>query len=225
MTIQDTYKWGALHTDANNVINWLQEQGYLHGERQQIVDALQESRVDFEFDDDWNDGSLYQDDDQQTPLVLLGQFGGYPGETLDEANSEAAAEWAQDRDYIYSYSTWFGGCRTVNLYLNMDEATLEEAEEAIELAEGFREYPVLDEDLWSQKQSEAWDEMIDEQVASTENDKDIEFTDDQKDDIREQANEFYGYWEEGYFEADTWDGIIDKVLNNDVQLHQEDKLF
>lgn len=229
MALVDTYKWGSLYVDAVNVESWLEDQGELDkGVRKDVLELLKESNVDFQFDEDWNDGSMYRVDGQETPLVLLGTFGGYPGEPLDEANSQAAKEWAEDRDYIYCFSSWFGGCEMVSLYLNMDDCTLEEAEEAIELVEGYSEYPVLDEDLWSELQYKAWDEMLDEMTADSENERDIEFTESQREYIREAASNFYGYWDEAYFPETEWEQIIAEALDTEgvtVQLHQSEQLF
>ncbi len=222
MTIHDTYEYGSLYVDADLTISNLEDSDLLEGVRGEVVEALRESGATFEFDDDWSYGSMYWVDGQETPLVLIGWFGGYPGEALDEANLRAAKEWAADRDYIYSFSSWFGGCESVRLYLNFDDCTLEEAEEAIELAEEYMDYPVLDEDLYSQIEWERWEDMIEDLIVQAEADED--FTEDQKDQIRDLASEFQGYWEEGYFGTEEWNEIIEKVRTGDVQLHQETTL-
>lgn len=230
MTIQDTYKFGSLYVDADMTLECLAQDGYLNaGDRIHVVNALRESSVDFTFDDDWAHGSMYRDDDQETPLVLIGTFGGYPGESIDEANLRAAKEWAEDRDYIYSFSSWFGGCEMVSLYLNFDDCTLGEAEEAIELVEWYREYPVLDESLWSEIQWERWEEMIGEMLDQARIDCEAEWnhvlTEDEEEQIAEMAQEKYGYWEEGYFAEDEWNEIVLKVVNREVQQHQETELW
>lgn len=229
MTLHNTYKYGSLYVDAALTLENLKDEEKIGEVRAEIVELLKNSDADFTFDDDWAHGSMYSVDGQDTPLVLIGTFGGYPGESMDEANAEAAKEWSADRYYIYSFSSWFGGCEIVSLYLNWDECTLDEATEAVELAEGFREYPVLDEDLWSTKQFEVWESMIDEMVVDSENEHDIVFTEEQRAYIYETAAEKYGYWEEGYFDQDEWDTIIEEVMAAEpgtvVQLHQSEKLF
>lgn len=230
MTIQDTYKFGSLYVDAVMTLERLEDRDALSvGDRAEIVNALKESTVDFTFDEDWEHGCMYSVDGQETPLVLIGTFGGYPGESIDEANLRAAKEWAEDRDYIYSFSSWFGGCEMVTLYLNFDDCTLEEAEEAIELVEWYREYPVLDEGLWSEIQWERWEEMIGEMLDQARIDCEAEWnhelTEDEEEQIRELAQEKYGYWEEGYFAEDEWNKIVLAVVNREVQQHQETQLW
>lgn len=224
MTIQDTYKYGSLYVDANITIEFLDDRDMLTDERGAVLELFQESGVDFEFDDEWSYGKRYEDGGQ-LPLVQLGWFGGYPGEALDDANAQAALEWAEDREYIVAYSSWFGGCQSVQLLFDPTNSSLSDAEEAVELAEGFAEYPVLDEDLWSQLEMERFSKMLDEMIVGTENDRDIVFTEDQRRDLEESAQNYYGYWEEGYFPEDKWDEIVAEALGDDRQLHQETKLF
>lgn len=228
MTFQDTYKYGQLYVDAAGTIARLDEeqrafkdgenfQEIFPGETREYLRAFEDSAVEFEFDEDYPHGSLYRDDSQTVPLILLGRFGGYPEDSIDRANAEAAKEWAIARSHVYSFSTWFGGCETVNLYFVIDESTeLEEVTEAIEMVEGFREYPVLDESLWSQYESEAWEETISEMISDLDHERaneDLpELTEDQKNELREHAGQFYGYWEEGYFAQEEWDEIVEEVL-------------
>lgn len=230
MSFQDTHKWGSLYVDAQMTLINLDDWGYLDkGERREGFKALEDTRHEFSFDGDYPHGCMYTDDKQETPLVLINWFGGYPGDSIDDANAQAAEEWASERNHIYSFDNWFGGCKSVGLYIDMDVATLEEVEEAIEFIEGFLDYPVLDEDLWSELGLKRWDEMIDEMINDTQREKDIEFSDAQIFAIRELASEMYGYWEEDYFPSDEWDSIIEEVLAVEpgtvVQLHQADKLF
>lgn len=228
MAIVDTYKWGSLYVDADGTIEYLRDGGVLTGDREEVLAELQDFPHDLHFDEDWPHGAFY-DEGQDTPLVQLGWFGGYPGEALHDANAQAALEWAEGRYYIVAYSSWFGGCQSVQLMLNWDNVTLEELEEVLEMIDGFREYPVLDEDLYSQIESERWVEMIDDMVVSEENEREIVFTEDQKQEIIELTGEYYGYWEEGYFPADEWDRIIEEILAEEPgtvkQLHQKETLF
>lgn len=224
MTFQDTYKYGQLYVDASNVIEWLDDQDKLTDELGEVLEVFKDSFVDFTFDEDWNHGSFYDDKDQM-PLVLLDWFGGYPGDSMDEANARAAKEWASDKSYIMAYSSYFGGCESVQLYFDPTNATLEQAQEAVDLVEGYKQYPVLDENLWSQLESERWVEMIEEMISDEERKRDTEFDKATKEYLYSEAQEYYGYWEEGYFEQDKWDDIVNKWFTGDVQLHQEDKLF
>lgn len=66
--------------------------------------------------------------------------------------------------------------------------------------------------------------MISEMITDTERERDVEISEDQRDQIRELTGEFFGYWEEGYFPQAEWDEIVDKVLNGEVQLHQDTEL-
>ena len=226
MTIQDTYKYGSLYVDANNTIEFLDDQGLLTDSVGEILEQFQESGIDFEFDDEWHHGKRY-DDEKQLPLIQLGWFGGYPGDALDDANAHAALDWAEGREHIVAYTRWFGGCQSVQLYFDPTNATLEDAIEAVELAEGFAEYPVLDEDLYSEISSQRFDDMVEEMVNELEREHgllDVE----SRELLYEHAREYYGYWEEGYFEEEEWERIVTKVLDTEgveTQLHQETKLW
>ena len=233
MSIQDTWKFGQIYVDATLAIDILEDRGALTDAQREMLGVFRESRYDFHFDADWHgmatDYGMYSDP-EQLPLILLGTFGGYPGESLDDANAEAAKEWAEDREYIYSYSTWFGGCEMVSLYFDLSAATadLGAAEESVELAEGFAEYPCLDEDLWGEKSMKVWDDMIDEMIDQAKIDCEMEWdhelTEDECDLIRAEAGEFSGHWDEGYFPEDEWNKIILSVVNGEVQLKQRDVL-
>lgn len=227
MTIQDTYKYGSLYVDAALTIDRLEDEGAFYGESREALRAFEESSADFTFDPDYTGaipGGIY--DGEQLPLVLIGSFGGYPGESLDRANADAAKEWASEREDVMAFSSWFGGCEMVSLWYDLSSFTAgpESAQEAVELAEGFMEYPVLDEDLLGQYEMEAMEALIGESITDTEVDREVTFTDAQRDKIYELAMDHFGYWEEGYFPQDTWDEIVDTVLNGEVQLHQDDEL-
>lgn len=231
MTFKDTYKYGLLYVDAAGTIARLdEEQRAFHdgedcfgevfpGETREHLRAFEESAVEFEFDEDYPHGSMYRNDDQRVPLILLGHFGGYPGESIDRANADAAKAWAHDRSLVYSFSSMFGGCEMVSLYFVIDEATEEdEVTEAIEMVAEFREYPILNEDLWSQYENEVWQDLIDEMIsdydeARSEIRPDVpELTEDQKHKLRESADEFMGHWDEGYFDQEEWDKIVKEVI-------------
>ena len=229
MSLIDTHKYGQLYVDASMTITNLEDSGRLSEERRDMLRTFEESGADFTFDPDWSStvyGYEYMGDPEQLPLILVGSFGGYPGEAIDRANADAAREWAAERDYILVTVTRFGGCDTVSLWFDLSSsaATSDGAQEAVELAEWFREYPVLDEDLWSRYQSEEWERMIVEMITDAENDREESFTDDQREQIIELADEFRGYWDEGYFDSGEWETIVGKVLSGDVQLHQDDAL-
>lgn len=226
MTIQDTYKYGSLYVDANNTIEFLDDQGLLTDRVGEILEQFQESGVDFEFDDEWQHGKRY-DDEQQLPLVQIGWFGGYPGEAMDDANAQAALEWAEDREHIVAYRMSFGGCQSVQLLFDPTNATLEDAVEAVELAEGFAEYPVLDESLYSEISSQRFSGMLEEMIWELEREHGL-LDEETRELLHEHASEYYGYWEEGYFGNDEWESIVSEVLDTEgveTQLHQETKLF
>lgn len=227
MTMQDTWKYGSLYVDAALTIDRLEDGSAFTEDQREALCAFEESGADFSFDPDYHGlhtGGFYGGD--QLPLVLIGTFGGYPGESMDLANAAAAKEWASDRDDVMAYSSWFGGCEMVSLWYDLSSITAsrESAQEAVDLAEGFREYPVLDEDLWSRYQSDEWDGMVGEMIVDTEREREVEISEDQRDQIRELAQEWFGYWEEGYFPEDKWNEIIDQVLTGEVQLHQDVEL-
>lgn len=227
MTIHDTYRNGSLYVDANNMVDFLEDRGLLTDRVGEILEQFQESVADFEFDDEWPHGMRYVDE-KQLPLVQIGWFGGYPGDAIDDANAQAALEWAEGREYIVAYSSWFGGCQHVQLLFDPTNSSLSDAEEAVELAEEFAEYPVLDEDLYSEMSTQRWDEMVDEMTVDTENERDIVFTEDQRVFIYEATQNFYGYWDEGYFAEEEWEKIVAEALDTkgvSVQLHQETKLW
>ena len=225
MTMQDTYKWGSIYVDASLTIDRLEDEGAFSGESREALRAFEESDPDYT-----GVGSgygFYGAEDGQLPLVLIGMFGGYPGEALDEANLRAAKEWAEGRDNILTFSSWFGGCEMVSLWFDLSSSVddlADAAQEAVDLAEGFRDYPVLDEELYCQIERENWDDMIQEMIKDAEDDHG-ELSMDHVAKIWELAGEFYGYWGEGHFDQDEWDKIIDKVLTGEVQLHQDDKLI
>ena len=232
MTMKDTYKWGNLYVDANLMISNLEEGnenlGQFTEEQRDALRAFEESGAEFCFDSEWPYGGLYRDNDQ-LPLVYLESFGGYPGGALDESNFEAAMEWAEDRDDIYTERTRFGGCDSVTLWYDLSAGTPDGAQEAVELIEEFKDYPVLDESLWSEKQFAAWVETVEESLGDTvrfrDNNDLPELTEEQLDQIRTEAEEYYGHWEEGYFDSEIWDGIVDKVVDGEVQLKQDVALF
>lgn len=226
MTIQDTYKYGSLYVDADNTVEFLDDQGLLTDRVGEVLEQFQESGIDFEFDDVWPHGKWY-DDGSQLPLIQIGWFGGYPGEALDDANAQAALEWAEGREHIVAFSSWFGGCQSVQLYFDPTNATLEEAEEAVELAEGFADYPILDEDLYTEFSSQRFGDMVGEMVNALEREHGV-LDVGSKELLYELASEYYGYWEEGYFGNEEWESIVAEVLDTEgveTQLHQEISLF
>ena len=225
----DTFKYGEKYIDAAATLDEIKN----HRETsvpQEARDALavfEDSGAEFSFDPDYNYGTGIYDDPEQLPLVLIGTFGGYPGDSIDRANSRAAEEWAEDRGTVMAHAVWFGGCKMIELWYDLSNsmASAEDAQEAVDLAEGFMDYPVLDDDLWSELQMEDWIKMIDETIHDSEIDLDIDFTDEQKEQLREFAGEFMGYWDEGYFAEDEWNTIVEKVRTGDVQQHQDTKLI
>ena len=111
--------------------------------------------------------------------------------------------------------------------------SIEEMPEQIQLYFQDMEQPTeeKDEEMITGKFRKVLDKIpeIDEMINDTQREKDIEFTEEQVDAIRELASEVYGYWEEGYFPDDEWGQIIEEVLAVEegtvVQLHQAEKLF
>lgn len=90
----------------------------------------------------------------------------------------------------------------------------------------IRDYPVLDEQLWSELEMEVNTEAMKQAIEWEEHQREIEFSDDQKDKISELYwEDYYGYHEAGYIEDEKFQPIVDDVLSGDYQRHQETKLW
>lgn len=226
MTFQDTYKFGQVVVASDSVMAYLEDREDLSDEVKEILEIFDESPIEFTFDDDWDTGCMYRVDGLEVPLILLETFGGYPGEPIDVANAQAAKEWASERSHIYAFTSTFAGCEMVELYFDATSATTWDAEEAIELIDSYRGYPVLDEDLWSEIEGEFNDEAMKNVLEWEEQEREIKFTDDQRNLITELYwNEWEGYYEAGYVQEDKLQEIIDDVLSGNIQEHQETKLW
>lgn len=221
--LTDTFRYGQLWVDATGTIELLRDRGLLSPAQDEFLDILRETHVELEFDSDWNgfgrEYGIYSDE-KQLPLVTLGSFGGYPGGSLNDANREAAEKWAQQQGpHIYTHTDWFGGCpmSTLSLDLSAEGLTEDHVREAVALIEGFADYPVLDDELYSLKRMLAWDEMIDEMIADVNRERENTdydpLTDAQVEHLKREAREHEGSWDEGYFPEDRWNELLCAVLD------------
>ena len=90
----------------------------------------------------------------------------------------------------------------------------------------LRDYPVLDEDLWSELEWEVNERAMTDALEWEERQRDIEISDEQKSKIAELYWEQWGgYHEAGYIEDEKFQPIVDAVLSGEYQQHQEMKLW
>ena len=90
----------------------------------------------------------------------------------------------------------------------------------------LQDYPVLDEQLWSELEGEVNERAMTDALEWEERQRDIEISDDQKSKITELYWERWsGYHEAGYIEDEKFQPIVDAVLSGEYQLHQETELW
>ena len=95
-----------------------------------------------------------------------------------------------------------------------------------DLVTGLQDYPVLDEQLWSELEWEVNDRAMTDALEWEERQRDIEISDDEKLKITELYwEQWSGYHEAGYIGDDEFQPIVDAVLSGDYQRHQETKLW
>ena len=90
----------------------------------------------------------------------------------------------------------------------------------------LQDYPVLDEQLWSELECEVNESAMTDALEWEERQRDIEISDEQKSKIAELYWERWsGYHEAGYIDDEEFQPIVDAVLSGEYQLHQETKLW
>ena len=90
----------------------------------------------------------------------------------------------------------------------------------------LQDYPVLDEQLWSELEWEVSERAMTDAMEWEERQREIEISDDQKAKISELYWEQWGgYHEAGYIEDEKFQPIVDAVLSGEYQRHQETKLW
>lgn len=95
-----------------------------------------------------------------------------------------------------------------------------------ELVRRIEDYPVLDEELWSELEWEVNERAMTDALEWEERQRDIEISDDEKAKISELYWERWnGYHEAGYVDDDEFQPIVDAVLAGEYQLHQEITLY
>lgn len=148
---------------------------------------------------------------------------------IDQANYRAALEFLEPYGAEaatvghWTYSTF--ECIKVPMLTEDDEITAA-AVALWDLDMGLRDYPVLDENLWSELEMEVNTEAMKQAIEWEERQREIEFSDDQKAKISELYwEDFYGYHEAGYIEDEKFQPIVDAVLSGEYQQHQETKLW
>ena len=148
---------------------------------------------------------------------------------IDQANyrvaleelSEVGAEAATVGHWTYSQFE----CIKVPM-LTEDGAITAAAVALWDLVTGLQDYPVLDEQLWSELEWEVNERAMTDALEWEEHQRDIEISDDQKSKITELYwKRWGGYHEAGYIGDDEFQPIVDAVLSGDYQRHQETKLW
>lgn len=90
----------------------------------------------------------------------------------------------------------------------------------------LQDYPVLDEQLWSELEWEVNERAMTDALEWEERQRDIEISDDEKSKITELYWERWsGYHEAGYIDESEFQPIVDAVLSGEYQRHQETKLW
>ena len=90
----------------------------------------------------------------------------------------------------------------------------------------LQDYPMLDEQLWSELEWEVNDRAMTDALEWEERQRDIEISDDEKLKIAELYwGQWGGYHESGYIEDEKFQPIVDAVLSGEYQRHQETQLW
>ena len=95
-----------------------------------------------------------------------------------------------------------------------------------DLVTGLQDYPVLDEQLWSELEWEVNERAMTDALEWEERQRDIEISDDEKSKITVLYwEQWSGYHEAGYIDESEFQPIVDAVLSGEYQLHQETTLW
>ena len=148
---------------------------------------------------------------------------------IDQANYRAALEllepYGAEAATVghWTYSTF--ECIKVPMLTEDGEITAG-AVALWDLVQGLQDYPVLDEQLWSELEWEVNERAMTDALEWEERQRDIEISDDEKSKITELYWERWsGYHETGYIDESEFQPIVDAVLSGEYQLHQETQLW
>lgn len=148
---------------------------------------------------------------------------------IDQANYRTALEllepYGAEAATVghWTYSTF--ECIKVPM-LTEDGAITAAAVALWELVTRLQDYPVLDEQLWSELEWEVNERAMTDALEWEERQREIEFSDEQKSKIAELYwEQWSGYHEAGYIDDEEFQPIVDAVLSGNIQEHQETKLW
>lgn len=123
----------------------------------------------------------------------------------------------------WTYSTF--ECIKVPV-LNSKGNVTSAAVELWNLVQNLRDYPLINDETHSELEMEVNNEAMKQAIEWEEHQREIEFSDWQKQKIEEiYWEDYYGYHEAGYIEDEKFQGVVDDVLSGNVQEHQEVSLF
>lgn len=123
----------------------------------------------------------------------------------------------------WTYSTF--ECIKVPM-LTEDGAITAAAVALWDLVMGLQGYPLINDETHSELEMEVNTEALKQAIEWEERQREVEFSDYQKQKIEEiYWEDFYGYHEAGYIEDDKFQGVVDDVLSGNFQVHQETKLW
>lgn len=95
-----------------------------------------------------------------------------------------------------------------------------------ELVTRLQDYPLINDETYSELETEVNIEAMKQAIEWEERQREVEFSDYQKQKIEEiYWEDFYGYYEAGYIEDEKFQGVVDDVLSGNIQEHQETKLW
>lgn len=95
-----------------------------------------------------------------------------------------------------------------------------------EIVTGLQDYPLISDDTYSELEVEVNDRAMSDAIDWEEREREVEFSDDQKQLIAEiYWEDYYGYHEPGYIEDERFQKVVDDVLSGNTQEHQETKLW
>lgn len=95
-----------------------------------------------------------------------------------------------------------------------------------DLVQNLRDYPLINDETHSELEMEVNTEAMKQAIEWEERQREVEFSDYQKQKIGEiYWEEYFGYHETGYIEDEKFQKIVDDVLSGNIQEHQETKLW
>lgn len=123
----------------------------------------------------------------------------------------------------WTYSTF--ECIKVPMLTEDDEITAG-AVALWDLVQSLRDYPLINDETHSELEMEVNERAMKDAIEWEEHQREVEFSDWQRDKIAEiYWEDYYGYHEAGYIEDEKFQPIVDAVLSGEYQRHQETKLW